>query len=791
VVLLGQVSFVEGMDNESVNGTASVEARSVPTAPEFVGENAVVRHLPTQRDHHVEVGIMGAESRERYDADTIQMPESVTNGSNLDEDVRGEISVSSSSSMASSNASVGTGSHRRVPEPPPMPPPATERERLVERERQARLETERARRRHLALLRERQETDGDLEEDGSDSGRSQNDITLTATHNEDVTPQSVLNQEAIVVSVAAGQTVDADANPLSYTMERFLETLGDDERSEPPVANETPQVESNTTMLPYTMELFLAENVVVGPEGEVEVVPQPETAVDGDDNNGGHDAVSTTLDFEEGIVADEFTNHFRVESPDRLQQHASLNQPVDSLEETTVVQGQVPSSLRQTLSSSSEEHQSTRHSSEQDVTDAVLHQNTSTESMYPPSPSQLEDVIPSVRRSDTEISSPSRQILNMSTESSSNTNPHVTRLTAAGIAQLDVLDNASTGNAAPNSERDEPSESSVIGGGSGFAGHAFSVATQTTVIESVTETSKGSKSECPRAVLNQSSDSVNIILVEGGGSVSAGGSASVEARPSSESNATGGGSDAMTGQSSSAMIESMLQSESNTSSDDDLQLLTEAGIAQLDVLDNVSTGNAPPHSVRDESRLSESSITGRGQLSVMTPITTESESVDDHNSNDDNSLSSQSVMLDGAGNASLEAMPSDDESDHRTVHSIEGMLSEHGDQSFHDINNDSHEDDLVVYQASDMASSTSIEAFIDLGSEQGDMHHSSNQIDHHDYGAVDNLHREQTVENETGTYDWDIESAPLLPIIIEDHCHGFPRALPQDKTILCGTSCLI
>jgi len=122
------------------------------------------------------------------------------------------------------------------------------------------------------------------------------------------------------------------------------------------------------------------------------------------------------------------------------------------------------------------------------------------------------------------------------------------RLTGADIAQFAEVEHASTGNAAPQSVRDEPSESSVVGRGGAFLDHAFSVATQTTVIESVTEASVGRGGRSLFSNIMESSESFHVIRVDLGGSIQ------------TSSNTSGGAS--------SASIEAMSSSDSRDDSDD-------------------------------------------------------------------------------------------------------------------------------------------------------------------------------------------------------------------------------
>jgi hypothetical protein len=322
------------------------------------------------------------------------------------------------------------------------------------------------------------------------------------------------------------------------------------------------------------------------------------------------------------------------------------------------------------------------------------------------------------------------------------------RLTEADIAQLAEVEHASTGNAAPQSVRDEPSEPSVVGRGA-YLDHAFSVATQTTMLESVTEASA-----CPLesafSDINESVESLNVYRVGSVVSISTSASdgassASVEAMPS---RATSDSSHSH----SVVMGDELSQSEapgSHSSYDDTgIYRLTEAVIVTQAEIDCASIGNSPPHSIRDD-RLSDSSITervGRQSMNISTRIG-EHIVVGDlrvaADSGEHDTLSNQN------DNASVEAMPSV-----HSDHSIEEMPSEQNN-GIGDLC-----DNSIMYHPYGVGSSASIEALPSIDQE--------NDGGFNDYEAnyAENIHGDPSTEIFRTTigdnFDADIETTPLL-----------------------------
>ncbi|KAL7531475.1 hypothetical protein ACHAXR_007282, partial [Thalassiosira sp. AJA248-18] len=651
------------------------------------------------------------------------------------------------------NSSVG--SSISIPRPPLPPPPATERERLVERERQARLETERARRRHLALQRERQLDEDDCIErnDLTPNDVDRHSLERSENYGSSLMPDSPPDGVATALpqttevnseensnapSATSGeysnhaqtqvQTIDTEANSLSYPMERFI---AEGERpSMLPIdtSADASAADNDTATLPYTMELFLAENAVATPNDGTE------QSVGGNDINARQ---ANDDSIEPQIVAPTT---------------ASLDHettPVIETPESPIEWGEGVNDL----GPPSESVASIIASNEGSLDGEDNVQNI-----------RNDNHVPRVENSWEDNSSPSRTSIVPSHESF-DSNPHPSRLTEARMTQLAEVDNASTGNAPPQSVRDEPSESSVVGGLGAFLGHAHSVATQTTVIESVTEASE-SRGAIAFSDINESAESLNVVRVDSEGSIQTStstpghaSSASIEAMPSSDSSDD---SDDISHPSSPGISDSLSHSVapgSHPSSDNISQMprLTEADVVALAEIDYASIGNAPPHSVRDE-RLSESSVTERSgrQFGITTPIT-EISSVD---------------LSDRSENASVEAMPS--------VHSdnsIEAMPSEHGDRDrMHDS-----DDEMIVYQASDMGSSASIEALPSI-----DLEHEAGLFN---YGAVNVLHDPLTEEFTTGIDDCeqDIESAPLLSLkreerSLSDHFDSREKATSNEPT---------
>ena len=673
---------------------------------------------------------------------------------------------------------------------PPIPPPlATEKERLVERERQARLETERARRRHMAFQREQQlEIDeqqiGDDDNDSHDypdampDNRFNNidEVLVEALPESFVSPiaasrdNNLGSREASTESVvssdtehgsgakAIAQNNDAEATNLSYPMERFLETLGDETANAPNVEI-PPTVENDESSLPYTMELFLAENAAAGVSGDGRT--DNETTI-GHHSDSNILASSTSLDLPQppssalstGGVSD------RVVSENIMT--SDFDEAVGLTTERPVHSDTLGRSLRDNESLSlSDQHSHPPSSPSQPLDDSTLDSPELT------------------------TSRPSRPI------------------TEADIAQLAEVEHASIGNAAPQSERDEPSEASIPR--RTLLDQAFSVATQTTVIDSVTETSVGRSHLMSEA--NQSRDSSTIIRV--GGSVETGSSggassASIEAVPSNVSDEDSDDDSHMIINPLSTRSDSHAQSladGSDLSPDANLRMpeLTEADVVALAEMDYASIGNAPPLSVRDE-RLSESSVTERGgrQFSVATPIS-EMDSIDensilrgspfrsiiDEDSESNLSIPEQdSRMSNESENTSVEVMPSDRSANTGSHNSIEVMLSEHEDDSLHDRRRS-------VTDTGDMVSSTSIDASPSVGLENNldNVNGSRNHLAM--YGATSEADGAAEYYNALNifNYDHDEESALIPPQpspsrADSSHMHR------GDKSTRAGKNCL-
>jgi len=322
-------------------------------------------------------------------------------------------------------------SNSSIPRPPIPPPPATERERLVERERQARLETERARRRHLALQRERDDTssDDDIKVDESNSVPPTSPQT-DMNSREDSRPLSTTRSgEGIDHDQAEVPNTEAEAN-LSYPMERFLDRVDDEEDPSSTLPVDIVTEENNAEpSLPYTMELFLADNVAVS--------EQNESTVD-----------ATRFDTS---LAHEPNNSESV---------------VDGI------------SIQPSIDDQSHQNEPSQAATQSDRSAVSI--NASTDN---PPISEVDDMAQFNYQGDNQSAALSSSRLSMA--SSHDASHHTPHLTEAEIAHLNEVDHASIGNAAPNSVRDEPSEASVSGR---VIDHAFSIATQPTAIESVTVT---------------------------------------------------------------------------------------------------------------------------------------------------------------------------------------------------------------------------------------------------------------------------------------------------------------
>ena len=238
--------------------------------------------------------------------------------------------------------------------------------------------------------------------------------------------QTVEGDNTIEINPAQGeiQHTEAEAS-LSYPMERFLERVDDEE---PIVRVDTSAVENDaTTALPYTMELFLAENA----DTSVSQAHQPnstEAIVD-------PPSIQPSLDFE--------ANHNELLDGD-------LNETSVASVNASIIQGSLANDA---------ENSQTNH------TNSQLHENA---------------------RAEHADSSPSR--LSMSSSQDAFDVIPSTHLTEADIAELAEVEHASTqGNAAPHSVRDEPSEASVVGRGNAFS----VATQTTMMVDSVTEASEG------------------------------------------------------------------------------------------------------------------------------------------------------------------------------------------------------------------------------------------------------------------------------------------------------------
>ena len=646
-----------------------------------------------------------------------------------------------------------------IPSPPIPPPPATEKERLVERERQARLETERARRRHLAIQREQQlEMDGhsvgdDIEShdyhsttrDDRSNDNLNESMLVQAIPESFVSPIAALrdehagNREATTESVISSvaehdngenvnaQNNDAEATSLSYPMERFLETLAD----EPDV----PPVESDEASLPYTMELFLAENVV---------------DMSGDDNQ--HLEIESSMEHHGNSVSSSPPNSEDIPHP-----------PLSTLlmgevNERVVSENVVPSAFDEAIPLSSE------RPADSNITDRSSLDNH--ESFTVPEQHFSSDL--------RDLELPSQQSDNYTFISPDLGAMPSRPITEADIAHLAEVEHASIGNAAPQSERDEPSETSIP---RRPLDQAFSVATQTTIIDSVTETSVGRSHLMSDA--NQSRGSSNIIRVGGSvETVSSGGasSASIEAVPSNISNDDSDHDSHLIMHAPSMRSDShglSLADGSNLSSDANFRMpeLTEADVVALAEIDYASIGNAPPLSVRDE-RLSESSVTERGgrQFSVATPIS-EMESIDENsilrgssfrsiiNEDSESNISitdDDSRMSSEVENTSVEVMPSDRSDNTDSHNSIELMLSEQGDDYLFDGGRVTDIDHLASSMSNEASSSVNLETNLDMAGSNHRlaMYATMDAEDGTDYHSA-SVSRISSVRDE--------ESAPLIP----------------------------
>ena len=660
------------------------------------------------------------------------------------------------------SSSIGSSVGIPRPEPPPPPPLATERERLVERERQARLETERARiRRHLALQRERR-----MEED--DSNGSIPDVVDTLTFenqtntqldrvmaplpatdegggDENSKAQSRTSTSMEYNNLTQAQTADAEAS-LSYPMERFIAEV-----ERPSMLHvDPPAAESETASLPYTMELFLAENAVpTTNEGSV-----PENNEMTVDSVGSDDINANPTNFVDNIEPQttSATLQLNLDPESNLVDELpgdpiEWSEPMNDLAGQSSVVSVIVSTNRGSLGDN--EHVEINNSH-------VPASNSASVGEYLPE-------IPWAANTD----SPQSLISNASpSHESFESDPHIPHLTEADIAQLSEVERASIRNSPPQSVRDDPSVPSIL---PDMNIGPFSVATQTTMIESVTEASYG-RGERAFSDINESVESLNVVRIDSAGSIQAptttsGGasSASIEAMPSSDSSDESDSIDHPHSEGISDSLSHSIAPGSHPSSDNRMPRLTEADVVAMDEIDHTSICNAPPRSVRDE-RLSESSVTERSGRHYFDTISEGLSSVDEHiptvsrlipdTSRRDDILSSQRE------NASVEAMPSvhSNLTSVHSDHSIEVMPSEHdGDDSMRDS-----DEEMIVYQASDMGSIASVEAQPSI-----DINNIDDEVGLYNYGSVseDNALLDLLTEveyiNDDDT-EQDIESAPLL-----------------------------
>jgi len=616
------------------------------------------------------------------------------------------------------HVSTSVGSHLSdisEQQPPPLPPPATERERLVMREREARLETERARRRHIAVLREQDRDDNEMTSHVNDN--HQGVLGVSLLRQEDAHNETTVDQG----------DVDTNNN-LSYTMERFLETLGDEEASTTGLhVDETDVNIVDTTSLPYTMELFLSENAtLVGSNDDTDEIDAPVASI------------QENLSRNEECISNHESSNSN-ESVEVLSEYAVMPSPDTILDVTQFASNTNTTDHVERQSSSNMDFEE-RYVCESPPSDPIDNANFS---IHPPN-----DGISLLHESTDD-----------QTQLSSST-PQMPRLTEEGVAQLTEVDHASIGNAPPMSVRDEPSESSLADIVP-FHDHGFSVATQTTAIESITETSQGSVRDVSDLVHQRSdstdvirvgvSDSQDIIRVDDAGncveSNLGASSVSVMAMPSIDS-VVDSGSDrhTLSNPSSSGMHSSPSVLESNLSVDEESQILslTEEGVVTMQEIDNASIGNEPPRSVRDESA-SESSVVGRGR----------------HNSRNV-SFSMFRTPSSGLGdtltaNASVEAMPSIDSVRSMSEDSVD-VASGYTQNSLHEESNEINNEDLIVGQgSSDMASIEALPSIADPF--DSSIHNANNEAGKGDLVYSGSDRRDSSTSIEALHSDDDLSSA--------------------------------
>ena len=674
------------------------------------------------------------------------------------------------------------GGQRTILEPPPPPPPATEKERLVERERQARLESERARRRHLALQRERhREGDDDEEvESGDIITNGSNNGALLGQDSFDAglelhAPEFVGDNDLVLgmhngSRSSVGSSISIPIPPLPPPVterERLVERERQArleterarrrrallrERHQEDIDNEVENVWADTVGEDFEEPRFIPLRIHE-PNGVTTQLRTPgEIRLHSLDSILPTDVEANNLSFPMERFLEKANNDggsiiVPPDLPD-VENDTTLPYTMELFLAEHAIQGPRDDSGVSDTNAGGTERSGVPPLDQQsqiydDENDEDIHMNIIGEHM---STAQSSRSASDRHSEDSWISHASS-----STSSSVHARSHdlldadsIPRLTEADIAQFSEVEHASVGNAAPQSVRDEPSEPSVLGRGA-YLDHAFSVATQTTVIESVTETSV-----CPLenafSDINESRESVHVIRLGSVVSVSTNesdgaSSASVEAMPSRAS------SDSCHSQSDDLSHSEAPVSHSSYDGIGNCRL-TEAVIVTQAEIDCASIGNTPPHSIRDD-HLSDSSITervGRQSINISTRIG-EHILVGDLRMSVD---AGERITLSNQNDtASVEAMPSV-----HSGHSIEVTPSE-----LHDGIRDMHEE-TINHQPSDLDSITSIEALpsIDLEIERGIF----------DYGAMPSGEFRTTIgEDNNG----DIETAPLL----SGRSNGQPR----------------
>ena len=395
------------------------------------------------------------------------------------------------------------------------------------------------------------------------------------------------------------QSLDDEMNSLSLPMERFLERSsvavmmneggGQQPGSVVSTNEQTTIIDNNANgtvaALPYTMELFLAKNAaaVVGPPRDDDT---SQMHYDNIIDDGTHPPISPIVPLL-SLTPDE--SNFNEESP-----------MAPSLEDERIIR---PTDAHIILHLPNSEDDG-------DVSAEISWGGSAASSASNNNDNNNDNIMPTHHSIGADMLSP--------------------RLTEAGIAQLAEVDRASIGNAAPQSDRSEPSESDSVvnddrderfdNGDQGTSfDRTFSVATQTTARESsVTDVASDGLREEERYVkdLDEIDEHLNVFRVNsdislhthssGGGDASSSADASVVAMPSTAS--------AAGGDSTSDDDDNFIRQDTSFSSTYDTNIaprLTEADLVIQAEIDNASIGNAPPYSERGD-ELSESSVTERG-----------------------------------------------------------------------------------------------------------------------------------------------------------------------------------